>query len=351
MVEKQLNIPIFFPEDPQAARESADLLVDTLRKHHGITAVEVDLAKGELALEYDPAIISADVVDGVARDLGLKLSRRVRRQVIDVDSSLYRIVTDLLEESLSETPGVFHVAINPFSHRVAIHYRDKEGLAEVVRRLEAEGFQPREEEAETAPFWVRNQGLIWAALTLIFLLAGVAVEKLDLAPGLPWLSVAFFVAAYVAGGYEGFIEAMKDLRHGRLNIDFLMIAAAVGAAFIGNWAEGAMLLFLFTLAEALEDYALDRTRSAVEALTKLRPNEATVRREDAEVRVPVEDVQVGEVVIVRPGEEIPLDGKVIHGETLVNQASITGESAPVHKGPGDDVFAGTMNLDGAIDVR
>jgi len=144
---------------------------------------------------------------------------------------------------------------------------------------------------------------------------------------------------------------MKDLRHGHLNIDFLMIAAAVGAALIGEWAEGAMLLFLFTLAEALEDYAMDRTHSAVEALTKLRPNEATVRRDGREVRVPVEEVQVGEIVIVRPGEEIPLDGKVIQGETLVNQASITGESAPVHKGPGDDVFAGTMNLDGAIDVR
>ncbi len=351
MVEKQLQVPILFPEDPEAARESADLLVQTLRQHDGITAVEVDLATGELSLKYDPAIIPADVVDGVARDLGLKLSRRVRRQIIDVDSSLYRIVTDSLEESLSETPGVFHVAINPVSHTVCIRYRDKEGLAEVVRRLGEEGFPPKAKEGEKAPFWVRNQGLIWAALTLVFLLAGVAVEKFGLAPGLPWLSVAFFAAAYITGGHEGFVEAMKDLRRGHLNIDFLMIAAAVGAAIIGEWAEGAMLLFLFTLAEALEDYAMDRTRSAVEALTKLRPNEATVRRGGEEVRVPVEEVRVGEVVIVRPGEEIPLDGKVLHGETLVNQASITGESAPVHKGPGDDVFAGTMNIDGAIDVR
>ena len=351
MVEKQINIPILFPEDPEAARESADLLVDALRKHEGITAVEVDLARGELSLQYDPAIISSDVVDGVARDLGLQLSRRVRRQIIDVDSSLYRIVTDSLEESLSETPGVFHVTINPVSHTVCIRYRDKEGLAEVVKRLESEGYHQKVEEEGKAPFWVRNQGLIWAALTLIFLLAGAAVQKFNFAPGLPWLSLAFFVAAYITGGHEGFVEALKDLRHGHLNIDFLMIAAAVGAALIGEWAEGAMLLFLFTLAEALEDYAMDRTHSAVEALTKLRPNEATVRREGREVRVPVEDVAVGDVVIVRPGEEIPLDGKVIHGETLVNQASITGESAPVHKGPGDDVFAGTMNIDGAIDVR
>ena len=351
MVEKQLNIPLLVPEDPEAARESAELLVNALRQHDGITAVEVDLATGELSLKYDPAIISADVVDGIARDLGLQLSRHVRRQIVDVDSSLYRVVEDSLEERLSETPGVFHVSINPVSHTVCIRYRDKKGLAEVVERLKEEGFRQKEEKPEKAPFWIRNQGLIWAALTLVFLLAGVAVKRFHLAPGLPWLSIAFFVAAYITGGHEGFVEAMKDLRHGHLNIDFLMIAAAVGAALIGEWAEGAMLLFLFTLAEALEDYAMDRTHSAVEALTKLRPNEATVRRDGREVRVPVEEVQVGEIVIVRPGEEIPLDGKVIQGETLVNQASITGESAPVHKGPGDDVFAGTMNLDGAIDVR
>ncbi|HHB90502.1 MAG TPA: cadmium-translocating P-type ATPase [Anaerolineae bacterium] len=351
MVEKQLDIPILFPEDPKAAEESAQLLIDTLQKHDGIAEVAVDLATGVLSLKYDPARIAAEVVDGVARDLGLKLSRRVRRQIVDVDSSLYRVVNNSLEETLSKTPGVFRVAINPVAHTVTIRYRDREGLATVVQKLEAEGFPPLEEEKARAPFWIRNQGLIWAALTLLFLLAGVAIERFELAPAAPWLPIFFFVLAYLTGGHQGLKEALKDLRHGHLNIDFLMITAAVGAALIGEWAEGATLLFLFTLAEALEDYAMDRTRSAVEALTKLRPNEATVRRGEDEVRVPVEEVQVGEVVIVRPGEEIPLDGVVLQGETLVNQASITGESAPVHKGPGDDVFAGTMNLDGAIDVR
>ena len=354
MHEKELTLSIFFPDDPEAARESARLLVKTLRDHDGIAEVEVDLAQGTLTLKYDPARISADVVDGVARDLGLALGRRVHHQVVDVHASPYRVVTDSFEDALSEVEGVIHVAMNPASHTVAIRYRDREGLAEVVRRLEEEGYAPRPEaEAiqEKPPFWVRNQGLVWAGLTLVFLLAGVAVEQWHLAPQWPWLSLVFFLAAYFTGGHEGFIEALRDLRHGRLNIDFLMIAAAIGAAAIGDWAEGAMLLFLFTLAEALEDYAMDRTHQAVEALARLRPQEATVRRDGGEVRVPVEEVQVGETVIVRPGEEIPMDGQILHGETLVNQASITGESAPVHKGPGDEVFAGTINLDGAIDVR
>ena len=354
MVEKQLEIPILFPQHPEAARESARLLVQTLSEHEGIAQVEVDLLRGQLTLIYDPERISVDTVEGVARDLGLQLSRRVHRQVVDVRSHPYRVVSDSFVQTLRQTPGVTHVSMNPVSHTVTIRYRDGQGLAQVVRKLEEEGFHPQPSmpgEKALAPFWVRNQGLIWAGLTLLFLLMGIAVEKTGFALQAPWLPLLFFAAAYLTGGHEGFFEALHDLRHGRLNIDFLMIAAAVGAALIGQWAEGATLLFLFTLAEALEDYAMDRTHRAVEELTKLRPNEATVVRGDEEKRVPVEEVQVGEVVLVRPGEEIPLDGQVIHGETWVNQAAITGESMAVHKGPGDLVFAGTMNQDGALHVR
>ena len=352
MVEKQLQTTLYLPEDPQAAQESAEMLIKTLQQHDGIAAVQLDLGEGKLSLRYDPEVISAEVVDGIARDLGMHIKQRVQRQVLTVDSSLYRNISESLVRSLSDVPDVFLVSINPVSHTVCIRYRDKKALAEVEKRLEELGYPVVKEEIEgKPPFWVRNQGLIWAGLTLIFLLIGVFLEKFVPTPAMPWLPVLFFVAAYITGGHEGFMEAMHDLRHGRLNVDFLMILAAVGAAIIGHWAEGAMLLFLFTLAEALEDYAMDRTRSAVEALTKLRPNEATVRRDGQEISVPVEEVHVGEIVVVRPGESIPVDGKVLHGETTVDQSSITGESAPVHKAPGDDVFAGTINLDGAIDVR
>jgi Cd2+/Zn2+-exporting ATPase len=351
MGEKQLQTTIFLPEDPQAAKESADLLIKTLEQHDGIIAVELDMAEGKLSLEYDPDRISAEIVDGIARDLGLEIKQRVQRRVLTINSSLYRNISGSIVQSLSEAPDVFHVSINPVSHTVCIRYRGKEALAEVEKQLEELGYPIVEEAEGKPPFWVRNQGLIWAGLTLVFLLIGVALEKFFPTPNMPWLPILFFVMAYIAGGHEGFIEALHDLRRGRLNVDFLMILAAMGAAVIGSWAEGAMLLFLFTLAEALEEYAMDRTRSAVEALTKLRPNEAVVRRDGKEVSVPVEEVHVGEVVVVRPGESIPVDGKVLHGETTVDQASITGESTPVHKAPGDNVFAGAINLDGAIDVR
>ena len=149
---------------------------------------------------------------------------------------------------------------------------------------------------------------------------------------MPWLSIVFYVLAYVAGGHEAAIEALQDLRRGILNIDFLMVVAALGAAAIGEWAEGAMLLFLFSLAEALEEYAMDRTRNAIEALTALRPSEATIRVGDGEERVTGRGcASLGDIVVILLGEQVPVDGQVVWGETSIDQAAITGESMPVTK--------------------
>ena len=130
-----------------------------------------------------------------------------------------------------------------------------------------------------------------------------------------------------------------------------MIAAALGAALIGEWTEGALLLFLFTLSGALETYAMGRTRKAIESLSKLRPEVATVRPGDQEVKVPVDQLILGDVVLVKPGERLPVDGTVIFGTSSIDQSAITGESMPVSKWVGDNVFAGTINGGGALEVK
>lgn len=166
------------------------------------------------------------------------------------------------------------------------------------------------------------------------------------------VQLALYVIAYLAGGYFGTIEGLKALRNFEINVDFLMVIAALGAAYIGHWAEGAMLLFLFSLSNVLQDYALDRSRRAIRALMDLRPAEALVRREDgSEVYVPVEELHLDDVVIVRPGERIPIDGRIVAGHSSIDQSAITGESMPAEKAVGDDVFAGTLNGAGAIEVR
>ncbi len=196
--------------------------------------------------------------------------------------------------------------------------------------------------------WRTNYELGLALITLIALLIG----WLGASRGLPtWAILGCALVAFVAGGYSGFMGAVSEARHGKLDIDFLMLAAALGAALIGEWEEGALLLFLFTLSGALESFAMERTRKAIEALAVLRPETARVQRSNGEVMLAIDDVAVGDIVLVHPGERLPMDGSVAEGNSEVDQSSITGESAPVYKQPGDQVYAGTINGGGALAIR
>jgi Cd2+/Zn2+-exporting ATPase len=198
--------------------------------------------------------------------------------------------------------------------------------------------------------WRENHELVLAAVTLVALLIGWIGGSVTGA--LPtWAVTLAALVAFAAGGYSGLMGAIEEGKQGRLDIDFLMITAALGAALIGEWEEGALLLFLFTLSGALEEFAMDRTRSAIEALADLRPDVATVHRDGKEVTVGVETLALGEIVSVRPGERLPVDGLVVKGTSTIDQSPITGESVPVHKGLTDEVFAGTINGGGALEIE
>jgi Zn2+/Cd2+-exporting ATPase len=165
------------------------------------------------------------------------------------------------------------------------------------------------------------------------------------------LVLGCFVFSLASGIGATARKAWNAARTGSLDINVLMIVAATGAAALGDWTEAATVVFLFALAQALEARTLDRARNAIRALMDLTPADALVRHAGGERRVPVDEIPVGALIVIRPGEKIPLDGSVIAGESGVNQAPVTGESLPVEKGPGDDVFAGTINGRGALDVR
>lgn len=199
-------------------------------------------------------------------------------------------------------------------------------------------------------FWRKNPELLLASVTLVTLLVGwLGGSVSGLLPR--WAVVVLALIAYAAGGYPGARTAVADAFRGNLNIDFLMVAAALGAALIGEWEEGALLLFLFTLSGALESFASDRTRQAISRLAELRPDTARVRRDGAEIEMGVEALAIGDVVVVRPGERMPVDGSVVLGTTTVDQSPITGESIPVYKGIGDTVFSGTINGSGALEIQ
>jgi Cd2+/Zn2+-exporting ATPase len=190
--------------------------------------------------------------------------------------------------------------------------------------------------------------LLSVAATLAFMLLGGFGAALGLpAAWAPW----FFLAAYLAGGWHGTIHGVRSLLRGSVDVDLLMILAALGAAYVRHAFEGAMLLFLFSLSHALQEMAIERSRSAITALMKLRPEVALCKRGAETVLLPVEQIAVGDTLVLRPGESIPVDGVVTEGMSTVNQASITGESLPVDKKPGDPLFAGTLNEHGGLEMR
>ena len=185
-------------------------------------------------------------------------------------------------------------------------------------------------------------------------LSGVALGAglLAGATGAPSLVVRLcLLASLGVGAGLTMRKAWYSLRARSLDINVLMIIAVIGAALLGEWSEAATVAFLFAVAQALEARTLERARMAIRALMDLTPSETVVRDAAGERRVSVDVVRPGAVMIIRPGEKIPLDGEVVAGESAVNQAPVTGESLPVDKGPGDEVFAGTINGRGALDVR
>jgi Cd2+/Zn2+-exporting ATPase len=165
------------------------------------------------------------------------------------------------------------------------------------------------------------------------------------------LSVGFYVAAYIFGGWDVSKHAWHAIRERHFDTDGLMIVAALGAAFLGQFAEGALLLFLFSLGHSLEERALDRARAAVRALADLAPKTALVRRDGKEQELPVESILIGDTVIARPGVRIPVDGTIFNGSSAIDQSSVTGESIPIDKSVGDTVFTGTINGEGALEIQ
>ena len=190
--------------------------------------------------------------------------------------------------------------------------------------------------------------LLSVIATLVLMLLGGFGKHAGLPVELaPW----FYLAAYLAGGWHGTIKGVRSLLGGTVDVDLLMVLAALGAAYVNHAFEGAMLLFLFSLSNTLQEMAIERSRSAISALMKLRPETALCKRGKESKLVRIEELAVGDIVMVRPGESIPVDGIVIEGASSVNQASITGESLPVEKQPGDTLFAGTLNEQGGLDMR
>lgn len=412
--ELRLQLESVLGDGAEACERCVGVLTSVVQGHPAVTEARVEIQEGlgdQLLVRFDGEQTPAGQLHAFVENSGAVIAERFGHVAFRIGGAIHPRTAQRIRDHLRAQAGVIQANVRPVGRGLVEFDREKtseDALLESVRALGVElqsfGADPVANAPRAGPaagplrqshghevgvedhnhphadhgdphdhgegthdhahghggiFGERTE-LIFALLAGAALAAGWLIERR--ATGL--VPLAFFIAAYVFGGFFTTREALENLRRKRFEIDTLMLVAAAGAASLGAWAEGALLLFLFSLGHALEHYAMGRARRAIEALAKLAPERATVRRGTTTEELPVEALQIGDVVIVRPNERLPADGVVIAGQSSVNQAPITGESVPVDKaaavdarldfnkaGPEHRVFAGTINGAGVLEVR
>ena len=255
-----------------------------------------------------------------------------------------------LEKKINALAGVQAATVNFGAGKLAVEHSLT--AAEIIKVIEQAGYQAfkdglnRRADTSTTSWW-RKPKTLATILSGAFLLPAIILEWNGAGEE---VLMPLYLAAILLGGYHVAKSGLYGLKSFTMDTNFLMTIAAVGAVAIREWGEGAMVVFLFSLGNALQAYTLDKTRHSIRALMDLAPREALVRRNGQEIQLSVEEIAINDVILVKPGERIAMDGTVTNGVSSVNQASITGESIPVEKQPGDLVYAGTVNENGALEI-
>lgn len=366
MKKHKLNLALVLSGDAHACEACAKRLVENLQGRPGIVEAHVDrsdAANPVLCLHYDSNAVRVKDVESRVAAAGASLKSRYEHLSVVVKGVGHERQARRIEEALAATPGVLHSAVAVGSGRAYLEFDpsliNREKLLATLSRVGVSSVREKAEEkgeghgaddghdhAHGGPFGERSE-LIFSIACGVLTLGGWLLEKVSVPAPLP---ISLFVVAYVLGGWFTVKEVVASLRLKKFEIDFLMLLAAVGAALLGEWFEGALLLFLFTIGHALEGYAMRRARNAIAALAKLVPETAVrIDADSVETKVPVGELVVGDRLLVRPNTRVPADGFVVDGSSSVNQAPITGESVPVDKRPVADDRA-ALNAPDSIDA-
>lgn len=374
----KIDIPIILPEIPDEKDSCVDRLISIVDKREGIEHVHVDQHSdgNKLCVHFDPDIISLAQVQNLARITGAEITQKFRHVIFNLTGIRHQRHARLLSENFSQIRGVMAATVAA-SGTARLEYDSetineqelkqeivKHGLSFAQENIKADKEADKDHEHKHGGLWGENTELIFAIISGVLLGGGYLIAKFLNIPSS--VALAMYVLAYFFGGFFTAKEAVETILQKKFEIDFLMLLAAAGAAILGEWAEGALLLFLFSLGHGLENYAMNRAKKSIESLSKLGAKTAIVRRGTEEKEVSVEELIPGDIVIVKPNTKLPADGVIIKGTSSVNQAPITGESVPVDKFPMENVkleeikdrkipaensvFAGTINGSGAIEV-
>lgn len=318
-------------------------------KLRGVQEVSADVVGRRVRVAYQQGAVSWEQVADAIRRIGYRVDDQyVEQNSFTVEGMDCADEIRQIEQKLNTLPGVSKLHFDLFRRRLTV-----EGpvtAAEIQRVIQGLGMNAHREgeEPPTPKLWERHGRLITAVVSGLSL----AAAGLFIVSGATnRVTVPLLAISAVAGGWFIAPRGLRAAANGLMDMNFLMTIAAVGAASIGEWGEGASAMFLFAVAQLLESHSMDRARNAIKKLMSLSPAEATVRRGESEVTIPVTEVRVGEVIVVRPGQRLPLDGTVIDGKSSLNQAPITGESAPIDVEARSRVFAGSINIQGLLQVQ
>lgn len=401
MEKTAIDIEILLPDVPDDHDACVQRIIDTLQNKRGIDKVHIlpvdKNGKAKLCFHYNPEEILVSEVEGFAREAGGHITQRYGHLLLEVKGVRHPRHARILEQKIKNFAGVIFVAVSGTGFIQLEFDREKNSpskLMDDIRGLgleitsrkanksqlgsrEQTGYKPaipqgdsREQEAghhhehSHLAFFGERTELIFAIISGVMLVAGFGISFISAVPS--WVPVSFYLVAYLSGGFFTTIEAVNGIRSGQFEIDFLMIVAAIGAAFLGKWAEGSLLLFLFSLGHSLEHFALQKAKKSIKALSKLYPKTALLKTIDGVREVMVEQLEIGQHIIVRPNSIIGADGIIVNGSSAVNEAAITGESMPVDKftyqgNPenivnfskvdiSNRVFAGTINGNQVLEI-
>ncbi len=354
MQKLKIDYRLLFPASVASDDACIERLITTVESKPGVESAHLVQSASDqshvVCIHYDPSVVSTAELRDAALTAGATLDAKYGHVFKTIPATHMRRAS-AIETHLSRIEGVLEAVVSP-DGKIRVEFdRQLTNEATITESLQAwtnDALEPVTPAVRKSSSHVHSHGtthaesshvhgsifgsqteLIFAGLCGVFLLIGWLLESFS-ELGV-WVPLAVFLFAYFFGGYFTVNEAIEKIRSGKFEVDFLMIAAAGGAATLGAWAEGALLLFLFSIGHSLEGYAMGRAKRAIEALGQLAPRTARVRRGGIESDISVEEVVVGDVVVIKPDERVPADGFVIAGSSSVNQAPITGESVPSDK--------------------
>lgn len=328
------------------SRSCSEELSRAAQANPGVLRLRYDYRRSRFDMEYDRAELSEKKARQISEQLTGELAARMPTCALrNGDAELCESCLEVGKHGKSWRSNGEMITAS-FQDNILEVKRENPGTVDAPDRIIR-----RVREMEATALWWQSRAFyepLLTAITLIGIIMGAIVHWQSWNPAIASVS---YLVAYLAGGFYGTLDGFKTLQERRLDVNFLMILAALGAAIVGEAAEGATLLFLFSLSNTLQNFALARSRRAIRALMALQPETATRLVNGEPEIVPIDSLAVGDRVLVKPGERIPADGTILKGESHVDQSPITGESIPVHKFTGAAVYTGTLNGNGALEIE